>query len=108
MIQTILKYTEIVTDLKYVNISTVPLELCALVENKNKNKTTFGSNLTIHYVEDSTFVGCVSEHMRITKTNFPLWISSAANEILNFYGVQASKLLVDLVVAYLTNASCWL
>ena len=32
------KYTEIFTDLKYINISTLPLKLCFGVDQKNKNK----------------------------------------------------------------------
>ena len=33
-----LKYTEIFTDLKYINISTLPLKLRAGVGNKNKKE----------------------------------------------------------------------
>ena len=101
IIQNILKYPDIFMDLKYINISTLSLDLHDGADKKNKksanrknNQSKKRGNVTIHDADNGSFV--VSIPYYIHNANYlPVLISHNVNDILTFYGVQLCKVSVD-------------
>jgi hypothetical protein len=61
MLHVMLKYPEIITDLNFINISTLPLELRPAVEKDKKIQISYTG---LHDVDDGAYVGCLSNNIR--------------------------------------------
>lgn len=86
MLHVMLKYPEVYSNLNFIQISTMPLELRAGIEVNNKNDN----------VEDGAHIGSLSNHIRHEK-DLPSWRQHTANELMLFEGLKSSNISIDKI-----------
>ena len=96
MLHSMLKYSDVITDLVYINICTLPLEYRPGVD-KCKNPKKDRSRRTNGDPDDALYAGCISDIVRCAKNDIQIWRQHTANEILTFDSVDSSHVSVDRI-----------
>ena len=90
MLHHMLRYAEVITDLNFVVISTLPLEL----------RMGGIKVVTDNAVEDGAFVSSASNHIRNNMNGLPDWRQHTSNEMMTFMDIKQSKVSVDKVMQF--------
>ena len=86
MLHVMLKYPEVYTNLRFISISTMPLELRAGVQ----------IDTDANDLEDGAYVGSISDHVR-QSLGLPAWRQHTANELLMLDDLKLSKVSIDKI-----------
>ena len=109
MVHLLLKYPEIITNLNFIHISTLPLEFRAGTEKRDKSDSLpsrrrnrnqrDGTQVNVfNAINDSARTdNFVSARIRNSIEHFPIWRKHTNSERLTFDSVEASNLTVDKV-----------
>jgi predicted GIY-YIG superfamily endonuclease len=89
MLHVMLKYPEVITDLNFVKVPTLPLELRAGIDCEKK--------ASVSNAADAEHAGWLSNDIRNSKETIPFWRKHTANESLTFKGVSMSRVSIDKV-----------
>eukprot|EP00957_Ditylum_brightwellii_P168630 12834788-Ditylum_brightwellii.AAC.1 len=94
MLHMMLKYPEVVTNIHFVNISTLPLELQAGVSFNFDNERNEGAN-----VEDGAFVHSGMGNV-CNLAGLPMWRHHTASQLLIIDDMKLSKISVDKITQF--------
>ena len=93
MLQVMLKYPQVHTDMNFVNISTLPLEQRAGIETRNK-----GFHMD-RDIEDGADLTPLSYKIRIEK-KFPDWRKHQEIELISIQGSVQENISVDNITSF--------
>ena len=90
MLHVMLRYPEVYTDLRFVTISTLPLESRCLKKISTDEE-----------VNDGIFIESEASFIRANRTNLPEWRKHSINEKLLLNDLKQSKMGYDKVIQFL-------
>eukprot|EP00957_Ditylum_brightwellii_P012076 912864-Ditylum_brightwellii.AAC.1 len=93
MYHVMLKYPEVVTNIHFVNISTLPLELQAGI-SVTDNARNEGAN-----VEDGAFVHSDVDNVH-NLAGLPMWRCHTASQLLTLDDLKLSKVYADKITQF--------
>ena len=89
MLHVMLRYPEVYTDLIFISISTMPLELRCTVNIETDSE-----------INDGFYTNSISHFVRSQKVNFPRWRKHTDNEKLIMNDLKQSKIGYDKITQF--------
>ena len=92
MLHTMLRYPEVVTDLKFISICTMPIELRAGLDTENSITKNMDNEMV-----DGIEVGIISDNIRKENYRGQRWRQHTANEVIILNDASISHISIDKV-----------
>ena len=89
MLHMLLQYPEVLTNLKFIKVSTIPLELCAGIPTQKQ-----------FTVEDGAFVTSPIDNYKQHVLSLELWRNFADNQVLLMKEIKLSKLTIGQITQF--------
>ena len=98
MLHALNKYYEVKTDLNFINVPTVILELRAGVETRDSTTRVANHGTDLYQdIEDGMHIGFMSHDIRSAKDSLPGWRTHTGSAVLTFEGAKSPKFSIDKI-----------